>query len=113
MENTKGSFDQDNSPIILENRKDDHININLEKNVQSPLSNGLEHYHFLHEALPELDLKEIDTTQILFNRLVKTPLLISSITGGTEKAKRINFILAEAAQLFGLAMGDRIPKSSY
>ena len=105
MENTKGSFDQDNSPIILENRKDDHININLEKNVQSPLSNGLEHYHFLHEALPELDLKEIDTTQILFNRLVKTPLLISSITGGTEKAKRINFILAEAAQLFGLAMG--------
>ena len=105
MENTKGSCDQDNSPLILENRKNDHININLEENVQSTLRNGLEHFHFVHEALPEMDLKEINPVQIIFNRQVKSPLLISSMTGGTKRAQEINYILAETAQMFGLAMG--------
>ena len=31
--------------------------------------------------------------------------LISSMTGGTEEAKRLNLILAEAAQITGVAMG--------
>ena len=105
MENNKVPVEKGHSSPNLENRKDDHININLEKNVLSSLSNGFENYHFIHEALPELNLADIDTSQMLFNRLVKTPLLISSMTGGTEKARIINFILAEVAQLFGLAMG--------
>ena len=37
-------------------RKDDHIKINLEKDVRSALTTGLEKYHFVHGASPELDL---------------------------------------------------------
>jgi isopentenyl-diphosphate delta-isomerase len=43
-------------------RKADHIRINLEENVQFPtLTNGFERYRLVHQALPELDLREIAT----------------------------------------------------
>lgn len=89
----------------ISSRKADHIRINLEEDVRSGLTNGLEHYHFIHRALPELDLEEIDLSQELFGRVVRAPLLISSITGGTEEAAMINRTLAEAAQAQGIAMG--------
>ncbi len=89
-----------------ESRKVDHIRINLEENVQFPrLSTGLERYRFTHQALPELNLKAIDTSTILFGKRLKTPLLISSMTGGTALAREINRNLALAAQRQGLAMG--------
>ncbi|HEY9086975.1 MAG TPA: type 2 isopentenyl-diphosphate Delta-isomerase [Anaerolineaceae bacterium] len=86
-------------------RKADHIRINLEEDVSSNLTTGLEYYRFLHQALPELDLEAIDFEQVIFSRAVRLPLLISSMTGGTEEAGRINRNLAEAAQEAGIAMG--------
>jgi isopentenyl-diphosphate delta-isomerase len=86
-------------------RKADHIRINLEQDVHSGLTSRLEHYHFVHEALPELDLAEVDTTMSLFGKSLQAPILISSMTGGTEEAKTINQHLAEAAQTVGMAMG--------
>jgi isopentenyl-diphosphate delta-isomerase len=91
---------------IHERRKADHIRINLEEDVQfKALTSGLEAYFFMHQALPELDLSEISTTTRLFDKTLKTPLLISSMTGGTARAREINRILAEAAQEAGIAMG--------
>jgi isopentenyl-diphosphate delta-isomerase len=89
----------------LEARKSEHIRINLEKDVQSNLTNGLERYHFVHEALPELDLEAVDTSLTLFGRKLSAPILVSSMTGGTEQAREINKRLAESAQECGLAMG--------
>ena len=89
----------------IENRKSDHIKINLEEDVRSGLSSGLENYHFIHEALPELDLDQVDTSLILFGKRLSAPILISSMTGGTEQAGEINQRLAEAAQECGVAMG--------
>ena len=67
-------------PNQTRNRKDDHIRINLEKDVQFPhLTSGLECYRFMHEALPELDIAEIDTSVEVFNKRLKTPILISSV----------------------------------
>lgn len=86
-------------------RKSDHIRINLDEDVQSGLTTGLEHYRFEHQALPELDLDAVDLSQELFGRQVKLPLLISSMTGGTEQAANINRTLAQAAQIAGAAMG--------
>ena len=86
-------------------RKSDHIRINLEKNVASGQNSGLERLRFMHRALPELDLDKVDLSQELFNRKIKAPILISSMTGGTEQAGRLNGILAEAAQAAGIAMG--------
>lgn len=90
----------------IEDRKAEHIRINLEQNVQFPrLTTGLERYRFLHQALPELNLSEIDTAVTLFGKTLRAPILISSMTGGTELAMHINRRLAEAAQNHGFAIG--------
>lgn len=86
-------------------RKGDHIRINLEEDVGSGRTTGLEHYHFIHQALPEINLEEIDLSQELFGRWLVSPLLISSMTGGTDEAQRINMILAQSAEETGIAMG--------
>ncbi|OGO27751.1 MAG: type 2 isopentenyl-diphosphate Delta-isomerase [Chloroflexi bacterium RBG_16_52_11] len=86
-------------------RKADHIRINLEEDVRSGLKTGLEHYRFIHQALPEVNLKDVDLQLTLFNRSLRAPILISSMTGGTEEAAIINQTLAQAAQETGVAMG--------
>jgi len=81
-----------------ESRKVDHIRINLERNVDFPrLTTGLEQYRFMHRALPEIDLADVDITLDLFGKTLQAPLLISSMTGGTEMARHINRNLAAAA----------------
>ncbi|MCI0711960.1 MAG: type 2 isopentenyl-diphosphate Delta-isomerase [Chloroflexi bacterium] len=91
---------------ITERRKEQHIDINLEQDVQFPrLTTSLERYTFMHEALPELNLDEVDTSLIVFGKTLQTPIFISSMTGGTEKAQMINRHLAAAAQERGMAMG--------
>jgi isopentenyl-diphosphate delta-isomerase len=91
---------------VTERRKDDHIRINLEEQVQFPrLTTGLERYRFLHQAVPELDLKDVKTETTLFGKRLASPIVISSMTGGTERAIHINRTLAEAAQHTGIAMG--------
>ncbi len=86
-------------------RKADHIKINLEQDVRSSLSTGLEYYRLVHEALPELDLAHVSTALTLFHKPLSAPILISSMTGGAAEAGPINQILAEAAQATGIAMG--------
>ncbi len=89
-----------------ESRKLDHIRINLEQDVQFPrLTTGLERYRFLHQALPELNLPAIDTSLTVFGKRLAAPILISSMTGGTEVARQINLNLARAAQKHNIAMG--------
>jgi isopentenyl-diphosphate delta-isomerase len=87
-------------------RKADHIRINLEADVSAKgVSSGFDEYRFVHEALPDVDLDRVDTSTTLFGRRLRAPLLISSMTGGTPEARRINRTLAEVAQAAGLAMG--------
>jgi isopentenyl-diphosphate delta-isomerase len=77
----------------------------LDEDVRSGLTSGLERYRFTHQALPELNLEDIDLNSGLFGRELRAPILISSMTGGTEQAGKINRVLAEAAQETGIAMG--------
>ena len=86
-------------------RKADHIKINLENDVRSALTTGLEKFRFIHEALPELDLARVDPSLTLFGKRLSAPILVSSMTGGTADAEAINLRLAEAAQEAGVAMG--------
>ncbi|MEK6588985.1 MAG: type 2 isopentenyl-diphosphate Delta-isomerase [Chloroflexota bacterium] len=90
---------------VTAQRKADHIRVNLEEDVGSGLSTGLEHFRFEHNALPELDLHAVDTRLSFLGRQLRAPLLISSMTGGTAEAGRINRNLAEAAQETGVGMG--------
>ncbi|MDO8752532.1 MAG: alpha-hydroxy-acid oxidizing protein, partial [Anaerolineales bacterium] len=89
----------------IDQRKADHIKINLEQDVRSALTSGLEKYHFIHQALPELDLNRINTSLSLFGKKLASPPLVSSMTGGTSEAETINLRLAEAAQECKVAMG--------
>ena len=73
--------------------------------MRSGLTTGLERYRFIHRALPEVNLDDVDLNLSLFHRCLCAPILISSMTGGTEEASRINRTLAEAAQTTGIAMG--------
>jgi isopentenyl-diphosphate delta-isomerase len=89
----------------IDQRKADHIKINLEKDVRSALTTGLENYYFVHEALPELSLQQVDASLDLFGKRLAAPILVSSMTGGTADAESINLRLAEAAQEMNVAMG--------
>lgn len=86
-------------------RKSDHIQINLQNDVASGYTSGFERYHFIHNALPEIDLKDVDTSTRFLSKKLQIPLIISSMTGGTEESHRINLSLARAAAQYGLAMG--------
>jgi isopentenyl-diphosphate delta-isomerase len=92
--------------LTIHQRKADHIRINLEEDVGFlQLTTGLDRFRFVHQALPELDWDVVDTSLTLFGKRVSAPVLVSSMTGGTERAYQINTNLAAAAQARGFAMG--------
>ncbi len=93
------------NPTIT-SRKSDHIRINLEENVQFPrLKTGLDEFQFTHQAVPEINFSDIDTSMTFLGKSLKSPLLVSSMTGGTAQAQVINRTLAAVAQKTGVAMG--------
>ncbi|WP_390624698.1 type 2 isopentenyl-diphosphate Delta-isomerase [Anthocerotibacter panamensis] len=93
-------------PDETQRRKADHLRICLDEDVQfDQTTNGLERYRFTHSCLPELDYGEIDLSTTFLGKKLGAPLLISSMTGGTEAARQINYRLAEVAQRYGFAMG--------
>jgi len=89
----------------ISKRKADHIRINLQEDVHSGIGNGLDEFRFTHEALPEINLSDVKTDLNLFGKQLSTPILISSMTGGTPEAELLNINLAQAAQECGIAMG--------
>jgi isopentenyl-diphosphate delta-isomerase len=87
-------------------RKKEHLELCLDTgSVTAPSGGGLDRYAFLHNALPELDIAEIDLGASFLGKHLKAPLLISSMTGGFDMARTVNRNLAAAAQELGLAMG--------
>jgi isopentenyl-diphosphate delta-isomerase len=89
----------------LPKRKNEHLKINLVKDVQSSISNGFENFRFQNNSLPELSLNSISTETTFLGKKLNYPILISSITGGTSQAAEINRILARAAESNRLAIG--------
>jgi isopentenyl-diphosphate Delta-isomerase len=95
-----------NALTKTQQRKREHLELCLDTaSVASPSSTGLESYRFIHNALPELDIDEIDLSTTFLGKALKAPILISSMTGGFDLARKVNRNLAAAAQSLGLAMG--------
>jgi len=86
-------------------RKDDHIRICLEKDVEFEKSNGFERYDLEHRALPEIERAEIDLSTTFLGKKLSAPLFIEAMTGGTAKGEKINKNLAKAAEALGIGMG--------
>jgi isopentenyl-diphosphate delta-isomerase len=85
-------------------RKAEHIRLALDSRMQVP-QHFFDRYRFAHEALPEIDMAEIDLGTTFLGKPISMPLLISCMTGGTEEAAKINRNLAEAAEDTGVALG--------
>jgi isopentenyl-diphosphate delta-isomerase len=87
-------------------RKEQHVRITLSNDVSfKGKSAGFERFDFVHNALPELDLDEVDTSATFLGKPVGLPLIVSSMTGGYKDAVRINRGLAEVCAERRLAMG--------
>src|ERR1051325_9943472 len=87
-------------------RKKEHLELCLDtSNLPRSGGTGLDRYRFLHNALPELDFDEIDLRAEFLGKRLNAPVLISSMTGGFDLARKVNRNLAAAAQELGLAMG--------
>lgn len=85
-------------------RKDDHIDLCLERDVQ------VEHDHWedvvlVHQAIPSTDMEDVDLSVELLGKRLDAPLIISSMTGGSRRAREINEVLARVASEHGIAMG--------
>ncbi|WP_339318525.1 type 2 isopentenyl-diphosphate Delta-isomerase [Paenibacillus sp. FSL R10-2734] len=87
-------------------RKIEHVRLCLNEEVGGVgVTTGFEHYRFRHNALPELNFDDISLQTTFLEREVRTPLLISSMTGGSAATGAINARLAKAAQHRGWALG--------
>lgn len=90
---------------LLKRRKDHHVDIVLEEAVYGPPpAVGLGHYTLEYDALPEVDLAEVDLSVEVLGRRLGAPLVIGAMTGGTERTGEINRVLARAAARVGLGM---------
>lgn len=86
---------------MSDQRKQDHIDLAFQSQVQNGELDARFYYEPLLAAHPEESSLEIE----FLGKKLGAPLWISSMTGGTEKAARINENLAKACAEFGIGMG--------
>jgi isopentenyl-diphosphate delta-isomerase len=85
----------------MENRKKDHIELAFQSQT---LTNEIDN-RFFYEPMISAHPVGLPGNFFLAGKKLKAPIWISSMTGGTELAGRINNNLARAASEFGLGMG--------
>jgi isopentenyl-diphosphate delta-isomerase len=90
---------------LISARKAEHLTVISQRDVTSRTPPGWEDIRLIHQALPEVDLDEVDTSVTLLGRRLSAPLVIASMTGGHASAQTVNGVLARAAAAHGLAMG--------
>ena len=100
-------FDESGDLSLIEQRKDDHIEIAY-RQYNAQAESGFEHVRFIPNALPQLSLNDVDTSVKVFDETTKwdTPLYINAMTGGSKKGENINESLARVAAKTGLAMAS-------
>jgi isopentenyl-diphosphate Delta-isomerase len=90
----------------ISRRKADHLDLASSGDVGFKRTTTLfECVRLVHDALPDLDFDAIDTGGELLGKRLRAPLLIAAMTGGTERAQRINHELAAIAEQRGCAFG--------
>ncbi len=89
----------------VKQRKIEHVNIALGQDISVAQNANWNDIQFVHQALPEVDLDEIDTSVSFFGHRLRYPIFISSLTGGHDDVTSINRNLARAAEHYGLALG--------
>lgn len=97
---------QPESARAVERRKEEHIKIQLEHNVEyKNKTNLFEDVFLFHDALPEIDRSQVDTSTVFLKHKLFAPVMVAAITGGAREASRINKNIAKACQNLGIGMG--------
>src|SRR5438874_2313714 len=86
-------------------RKGEHLELASRDDVDRSTPGTWADVQLLHEALPELDLADVDLSVSFLGRRLEAPLLIAGMTGGHPAAHQINAALAAGAARYGLALG--------
>ncbi len=89
----------------VKQRKIEHVSVALGQDISVAQRANWNDIQFVHQALPEVDLDEIDTTVNFLGHTLHYPIFISSLTGGHPDVTSINRNLARAAEHYGLALG--------
>lgn len=89
----------------VKQRKIEHVNIALGQDISVAQRANWNDVQLVHQALPEVDLDEIDTSVTFLGHALRYPIFISSLTGGHQDVISINRNLARAAEHYGLALG--------
>nr|BBH87143.1 type 2 isopentenyl-diphosphate Delta-isomerase [Thermosporothrix sp. COM3] len=89
----------------VKQRKLEHVQMALEQNISAPQRASWKDVHLVHQALPEVDLDEIDTSVDFLGHRLRAPIFVSSLTGGHPDVAFINRNLARVAEEYGLALG--------
>jgi isopentenyl-diphosphate delta-isomerase len=82
-------------------RKQDHIQLAFQSQVETAFLDKRFSYEPILSAHPTKPL----TSFTFLGKQLQTPVWVSSMTGGTEKAYQINANLARACKTFGMGMG--------
>lgn len=96
----------------ISKRKDEHLDLATHGNVGfQNKTTLLECVQLVHDALPELSLDEVNLEVQILGRRLRAPLVLAGMTGGTERAQRINLDLASIAEErgYGLGLGSQRP----
>jgi len=90
----------------IHRRKRQHLDICLDRNLKIESgSTNLDEISIAHKSLPEIDSRLITTECDFLNYTLKIPVMISCMTGGSEKGRNLNRTLAEVASKAGIAIG--------
>ena len=96
---------QDEPSGEIRSRKDAHLELCAQRDVEHRSGTLLDQVHLIHDSLPELAVSDVDLSVEIFGRRLQAPLVITGMSGGTTNGRELNYAMATAAQKFGLAMG--------
>jgi isopentenyl-diphosphate delta-isomerase len=90
----------------ISKRKDEHLDLATHGDVAfRGKTTLLECVELVHDAMPELDLEQIQLEVRLLGRRLRAPLILAGMTGGTERARQVNLELASIAEECGYGFG--------
>jgi isopentenyl-diphosphate delta-isomerase len=90
--------------MTIRSRKSDHIDICLKERV-APDHCYWDDVKLVHNAMPEIDIDDIDLSADVLGKRLEFPLIVTAITGGFPGAKKINENIASACADLGIGMG--------
>ncbi len=90
---------------LTRRRKLEHIDIVVKENVEPTATTLLESIVLCHNASPDLDFNEIDTSIEFLGKRINAPIMIEAMTGGHPDTATINKALAEIAEEIGIPIG--------